>query len=263
MSTFVPIDAAQRERIRTDLDANLCVEAGAGTGKTTVLVARIVEILRRGHATVDEIAVITFTEAAAAELAARVRQELEDALARRPKRASATASTRRSGLHRAHVETIHAFASGLLRERPVEAGLDPGFEVLDDLAAQVALRRLPTTSGCTRCPLRGAPRGRARRAARLRPGADPPARRERAPLPLVAAARTPTHAPSAERCIASSTSSRARQRNSASCSLTPRSDEDGLAGHGARSSSSPTRIDRAARRPGASSSRTILFARRG
>ncbi|HWQ24382.1 MAG TPA: UvrD-helicase domain-containing protein [Gaiellaceae bacterium] len=138
MSALVPIDQDVRERIRSDLRTSLCVEAGAGTGKTTVLVARVVEILRSGHASVDEIAVITFTEAAAAELAARIRQELEDALA------SATDDDERrrihdalAGLHRAHVETIHAFAAGLLRERPVEAGLDPGFEVLDALAAQL------------------------------------------------------------------------------------------------------------------------------
>ena len=138
MSAFVPIDEGVRERIRSDLGTSLCVEAGAGTGKTTVLVARVVEALRSGHTSVDELAVITFTEAAAAELAARVRQELEDAFA------SATADDERerihaalTGLHRAHVETIHAFAAGLLRERPVEAELDPGFEVLDTLATRL------------------------------------------------------------------------------------------------------------------------------
>jgi ATP-dependent helicase/nuclease subunit A len=138
MSAIAPVDQDIRDRIRTDLAANLCVEAGAGTGKTTVLVERIVEILRRGHATVDEIAVITFTEAAAAELAARVRQRLEEALVSAADDAERERVHRAlTGLHRAHVETIHAFAAGLLRERPVEAGLDPGFEVLDDLAAQL------------------------------------------------------------------------------------------------------------------------------
>jgi ATP-dependent helicase/nuclease subunit A len=139
MSMFTPADAEQRERIRTDLDANLCVEAGAGTGKTTVLVSRVVEILRRGHASVDELAVITFTEAAAAELAGRVRQELEDALVRASDESERVRIHHAlQGLHRAHIETIHAFAAGLLRERPVEAGLDPGFEVLDDLAGQLS-----------------------------------------------------------------------------------------------------------------------------
>jgi ATP-dependent exoDNAse (exonuclease V) beta subunit len=138
MSSFVPIDQEVRERIRTDLDANLCVEAGAGTGKTTVLVERVVEVLRTGRATVDGVAVITFTEAAAAELAGRVRQGLEAAHANASdegERARIRAALR--DLHRAHIETIHAFAASMLRERPVEAGLDPQFEVLDDLAAQL------------------------------------------------------------------------------------------------------------------------------
>src|SRR4051794_14947664 len=66
------IDAEARERIQTDLDVSMCVEAGAGTGKTTMLVKRIVALLRTGRATIDELAVITFTEKAAAELSARV-----------------------------------------------------------------------------------------------------------------------------------------------------------------------------------------------
>jgi ATP-dependent exoDNAse (exonuclease V) beta subunit len=140
--TFVAIDAAIREEIRTSLDATLMVEAGAGTGKTTVLVGRIVEVLRRGRYGVDEIAVMTFTEAAAAELAARVREGLEDAL-HSSTDAQQTARLREAlaGLHRARIETIHAFATNVLRERPVEARLDPQFEVLDPLAARLAFDR--------------------------------------------------------------------------------------------------------------------------
>ena len=138
MTTFVPVDRAARDRIRADLDANLCVEAGAGTGKTSVLVDRVVELLRTGYRTVDELAVITFTEAAAAELSARVRQGLEEALAVAAADERDRVHAALQGLHRAHVETIHAFAASLLRERPVEAGLDPGFEVLDELSARLA-----------------------------------------------------------------------------------------------------------------------------
>ena len=134
---FVPIDQAARDAIRTLTDRNLGVEAGAGTGKTSVLVSRVAEILRSGRATVDEIAVITFTEAAAAELAGRIRQELEGHLADVNATPEQTARVREAlgGLHRAHIETIHAFAGSLLRERPVEARIDPGFEMLDELAA--------------------------------------------------------------------------------------------------------------------------------
>ncbi len=61
-------DAAARERIRTSLDESLIVEASAGTGKTTVLVERIVEVLRQGKAKIQQIAAVTFTNKAAGEL---------------------------------------------------------------------------------------------------------------------------------------------------------------------------------------------------
>lgn len=139
---WVPSDERVRHEIRTLVNENMCVEAGAGTGKTTVLVERIVEILRTGHAPVEQLAVITFTEKAAAELASRVRRGLELRLRQADsddaERELLTAAIR--GLNHAHIETIHAFAAGLLRERPVEAQLDPGFEVLDELPSQLAFR---------------------------------------------------------------------------------------------------------------------------
>ena len=132
------LDVEARERIRTSLHESLLVEAGAGTGKTTVLVARLVEVLRTGHATIDELVVITFTEKAATELAARVREGLEDA---RETTTDAEERTRLDhalrGLYRARIETIHAFATSLLHERPVESPVDPGLRVLDEVAASV------------------------------------------------------------------------------------------------------------------------------
>jgi ATP-dependent helicase/nuclease subunit A len=138
-ATFTPRDQDVRDSIRVDIDVNLCVEAGAGTGKTTVLVDRIVEVLRRGQTKVQNVAVITFTEKAAAELAARVRDGLDRALqdAATPAAERAAIDEAIRGLNLAHIETIHAFAAGLLRERPIEADLDPGFDVLVDLPAQL------------------------------------------------------------------------------------------------------------------------------
>ncbi len=128
-------DQAARERIISDLDSNLCVEAAAGTGKTTVLVNRVVNLLADGKVNVDQLVVITFTEKAAAELATRVRDVLET----RAREASGNGNARllaaARDLYRAHIETIHSFATALLRERPVEAGIDPLFEVLEGLAA--------------------------------------------------------------------------------------------------------------------------------
>ncbi|MCS6802956.1 MAG: UvrD-helicase domain-containing protein [Chloroflexota bacterium] len=132
------VDASVREEIRSRLDLTLCVEAGAGTGKTTALVSRIVELIRRGRATVDNLAVITFTEKAAAELASRVREGLE-AAARNASPEEATRLTAAiAGLARARIETIHAFCRHLLAERPVEARLDPNFRTLNDLEQRLS-----------------------------------------------------------------------------------------------------------------------------
>jgi ATP-dependent helicase/nuclease subunit A len=133
-----PGDQRERDRIRDDVHVNMCVEAGAGTGKTTVLVDRIVNILASGHSDVQHLAVITFTEKAAAELASRVRQGLEAALVSTTDEQTKKRLERAArDLNQAHIETIHAFASSMLRERPVEAALDPGFEVLDELPAEL------------------------------------------------------------------------------------------------------------------------------
>ncbi len=79
----VPTDHAARQQILEDLDHTLFVEAGAGSGKTSSLVGRFVALVLAG-AEVSSIAAITFTEAAAAELRARIREALEDVTAARP-----------------------------------------------------------------------------------------------------------------------------------------------------------------------------------
>jgi ATP-dependent helicase/nuclease subunit A len=131
-TTDAPLpDQAARDRIRTDLDANLLVEAGAGSGKTTALVDRMIALVRTGTAEVEEIAAVTFTRKAAAELRERLQVALETELAR----AGDPAVTERidralRNMDRAFVGTIHSFCARLLRERPIEAGLDPGFREL-------------------------------------------------------------------------------------------------------------------------------------
>ncbi len=128
------IDAPERERIRTALDESLFVEAAAGTGKTSVLVSRIVNILAAGKARVDQILAVTFTEKAAGELKLRLREELERA--RRDNGSAPHLDEAIARLEDAQVSTIHSFCADLLRERPVEAGVDPGFDVLDETRAR-------------------------------------------------------------------------------------------------------------------------------
>jgi ATP-dependent helicase/nuclease subunit A len=134
-------DHAARERIASDLDTTLIVEAAAGTGKTTALVNRIVAILRAGRTTLDRIVAVTFTEKAAGEMKLRLRAELDEARhASENPRERKNLSAALQALEIAHINTIHGFCADLLRERPVSAGLDPAFEVLDEAGADSLLR---------------------------------------------------------------------------------------------------------------------------
>jgi len=127
-------DADARERIRSDLDTTLVVEAAAGTGKTTELVARIIALVRTGRARLSSIAAVTFTDKAAGEMKLRLRAEVERARTAEglqdAERAHLDAALQE--LEVARIGTIHSFCSDLLRERPVEAGVDPLFEVAAD-----------------------------------------------------------------------------------------------------------------------------------
>jgi ATP-dependent exoDNAse (exonuclease V) beta subunit len=128
----------QRDLIRTALDDTLIVEAAAGTGKTTQLVARIVRLIATGRARITEVVAVTFSEKAAGELKLRLREELETA---RVSSAAGSAESARLDaavleFEEAHVSTIHGFCAELLRERPVEARIDPSFEVLTEAASE-------------------------------------------------------------------------------------------------------------------------------
>jgi ATP-dependent helicase/nuclease subunit A len=137
----LPLDDDARQTISFQLDRSLLVEAGAGTGKTTVLVRRVVELVARGRVTdASRLVAITFTEAAAAELRDRIRRELERAAAdpSRPpaERVRADAAVRR--IDEASITTIHGFAHRLLTEHAIDAGLPPAFEVEEGVAASLA-----------------------------------------------------------------------------------------------------------------------------
>ena len=123
-------DDDARTRIRAELDTTLVVVAGAGTGKTTALVGRIVELVRSGRASLREIAAITFTEAAAAELRQRVREKIEEVAAEHPDDTALAAA--RAEVDEAAICTLHAFAQRILVEHCVAAGIPPGFDVMDE-----------------------------------------------------------------------------------------------------------------------------------
>jgi ATP-dependent exoDNAse (exonuclease V) beta subunit len=126
-------DAPARSAILQDLDDTLVVEAAAGTGKTTELVNRILSVLESGRATMTEIVAVTFTEKAAGELKLRLRERLEQARTQaRDEEGRRRLDRALARLEEAHVNTIHGFCADLLRERPVEAPVDPLFAVLTE-----------------------------------------------------------------------------------------------------------------------------------
>ncbi|MEX1127529.1 MAG: UvrD-helicase domain-containing protein [Vicinamibacterales bacterium] len=131
-------DATARDAIANALDETLVVEAAAGTGKTTELVNRILRILSTGRAeNVRNIVAVTFTEKAAGELKLRLREALEKARTNAPDEdVTDRLDAALAGLEEAHVSTIHGFCAELLRERPVEARVDPLFAVLTEGQAE-------------------------------------------------------------------------------------------------------------------------------
>ncbi len=128
-------DQAARDRIASDLGSTLFVEAGAGTGKTSALVDRIVALVSAGAA-MEQIAAITFTDRAATELRDRVRRRLED-LAGSPGPHAEAAAAALVELDGAALCTLHAFAQRILVDHPVESGLPPAVEVMDEVSSLV------------------------------------------------------------------------------------------------------------------------------
>ncbi len=131
-------DLATRAAIVEALDDTLFVEAGAGSGKTKALVDRVVALITQRDVPMREIAAVTFTEKAAAELRDRIRRALEETAREGSGVAAARAAGALEELDGAAVSTLHAFAQRLLTEHPIEAGLPPRIEVLDDIASQLA-----------------------------------------------------------------------------------------------------------------------------
>ncbi len=144
MSAVGLVDDDVRRRIAHDgLDELLFVEAGAGTGKTKQLVDRVVSLVFRRGVAMREIAAVTFTEAAASELRSRIREAFErhihDPATDPVDRARGEAAL--TELDSAAIGTVHSFAQRILGEHPVEAGLPPNVEVLDEVESLLEFGR--------------------------------------------------------------------------------------------------------------------------
>ncbi len=134
-------DQPARERLLRDLDTTLLVEAAAGTGKTTALVGRMVELIATGRGEIGRLAAVTFTRKAAAELRSRFTAALERAAREDAAGRAARLAAARLHIDRCFIGTIHSFCARLLRERPIEAGVALAFEEIDDDADAILRER--------------------------------------------------------------------------------------------------------------------------
>jgi ATP-dependent helicase/nuclease subunit A len=114
---------------------NVLVMAGAGTGKTRTLVERCLDCLDRERASLDELLIVTFTEAAAAEMRGRLRERIEEKIRGQAGEPHWTAQL--ALFDAAHIGTLHGFCLKLVREHFYELGLDPQPVVLGEGEARL------------------------------------------------------------------------------------------------------------------------------
>src|SRR5215204_3206923 len=154
MNSLHPIpDRLQREMAETTFDRNVVVVAGAGTGKTTLLVNRMIHLLMKepDPVGITHLVALTFTNKAATEMKVRLRErltallrpgsefasaesgfvslpELQAAYHLTPEQIATRAAAALKDLEKAQIGTLHSFAAHLLRLHPLESGVDPAFQ---------------------------------------------------------------------------------------------------------------------------------------
>jgi ATP-dependent helicase/nuclease subunit A len=124
----------QQQRAVSCRDVSVVLSSGAGCGKTHVLTQRYLSHLRDDGAEVGQIVAITFTDRAARQMRDRIRRAvLEHVRTAATDEGAERWAAHLRGLETAQISTIHAFCATLLRQFAVEAGLDPNFDVLEDV----------------------------------------------------------------------------------------------------------------------------------
>ena len=124
----------EQKRVVRHGGSNLLVSAAAGSGKTFVLVSRLMRYICEENRDIDDFLIITYTRAAAAELRAKILKEINARLSREPNRHLMRQQTR---VFRAQINTIHAFCQSILRENAQLLDISPDFRIADESEIQV------------------------------------------------------------------------------------------------------------------------------
>lgn len=111
-----------------DMQQSVCVTASAGTGKTFILTQRYIKCLRSGHIDAGKILALTYTDKAAAEMREKIEYEIREEFKRTGEFKEVL-----ENIHKCSISTFHGFCASLLKEYPIEAGIEPGFTIMDDL----------------------------------------------------------------------------------------------------------------------------------
>ena len=121
------------------LDKSVLVSAAAGSGKTAILVERILRIILEGKANVDELLVVTFTNAAASEMKLRLASAIRKRMRENPED-TGRLKEQLSRLYRAYITTIDSFALRVIREFFYETDSDPDFKACDEVQGELMRR---------------------------------------------------------------------------------------------------------------------------
>ena len=122
----------QQQQVIDLRDRNILVSAAAGSGKTAVLVERIITMLtdEEHPVNVDELLIVTFTEAAAGEMKERIRGAIEKALEENPE--NEHLKRQATLIHNAQITTIHSFCLSVIRDHFHVIDIDPGFRTAEE-----------------------------------------------------------------------------------------------------------------------------------
>ena len=129
----------EQQKVIDTRDRNILVSAAAGSGKTAVLVERIIKRITdtKNPIDIERLLVVTFTNAAAAEMRERVLRAIENELAKQPD--NVHLQRQQTFINNANITTIHSFCLGLVKEHFNEVDLDPSVKVADE--GEMALMR--------------------------------------------------------------------------------------------------------------------------